>query len=301
MPDREPYPRVGFVGLGRMGHPMAGRLAAAGVSLVVFDARVDVARAFAIEFGATAAGSLSDVEGDVVITMLPDGHAVEGVVSGAAPGAPRLRDAMRSGATLIDMGSSSPVGTRALGHVLSERGIAMLDAPVSGGVARARAGTLSIMVGGDPDIVRASRPLFALMATQVFEMGPLGAGHAMKALNNMVSAAGLLAAAEALLVGQRFGLDPQRMIDTLNASTGRNNATENKLAQFILSRSFASGFALDLMVKDLAAAIDLAHDTNTPAPLSSRCRELWTMAQSALEPGSDHTAIMRWLESETAR
>lgn len=301
MPDREPLPRVGFVGLGRMGQPMAVRLADGGAPLTVFDARPDAARSFAAHYGAIAAASLADLaaSSDVLITMLPDGRAVEQVVRGFAPGDPRLLDAMRPGSILVDMGSSSPVGTRALGRVLSEQGIAMLDAPVSGGVQRARAGTLSVMVGGDPGVVQACRPLFALLATQVFEMGPLGAGHAMKALNNMVSAAGLLAAAEALLIGRRFGLDPALMIDVLNASTGRNNATENKLKQFVLSRTFASGFALDLMVKDLSAAIELAQDTDTPAALSTRCRELWATAQTALELGSDHTAIARWLERET--
>ena len=119
----------------------------------------------------------------------------------------------------------------------------------------------------------------------------------MKALNNLVSAAGLIAAAEALLVGRRFGLDPDLMIDILNASTGRNNSTENKFKQFVLPRRFASGFSLDLMLKDLTTALDLAHATDTPVPFSAACRELWAAAQSHLERGVDHTAVVRWFEA----
>jgi 3-hydroxyisobutyrate dehydrogenase len=118
----------------------------------------------------------------------------------------------------------------------------------------------------------------------------------MKALNNLVSATGLLIAGEALLVGRRFGLDPARMLDVLNASTGRNHATEHKVAQFVLSRRFDAGFSLALMVKDLGTALDLAADTGTPAELAAACRQLWTRAGEVLGPGADHTAIVRWLE-----
>jgi 3-hydroxyisobutyrate dehydrogenase len=153
------------------------------------------------------------------------------------------------------------------------------------------------MVGGDPTMIARCRPLFDAVGTQRFECGPLGAGHAMKALNNLVSAAGLVAAGEALLVGARFGLDPARMLEVLNASTGRNYATEHKLAQFVLSRRFDAGFSLALMVKDLATALELAADTATPAALATECHALWTRAATALEPGADHTAIVHWLET----
>jgi 3-hydroxyisobutyrate dehydrogenase len=194
------------------------------------------------------------------------------------------------------MGSSSPTGTQALGRELGGRGVALLDAPVSGGVARAEAGTLAIMVGGDPVEVERCRPLLAPLGNRIFATGPLGSGHALKALNNLVSAAGFVAAAEALLIGRRFGLDPDVMVDVLNASTGRNNSTENKFKQFVFSRTFASGFALDLMVKDLATALELAGATETPAPLGARCRDLWIAAQEELGPGADHTAVVQWLE-----
>ena len=195
------------------------------------------------------------------------------------------------------MGSSSPTGTRALGEALAAHGVHLLDAPVSGGVRGAEGGTLAVMVGGDPAVVESCRPLLALVGDRVFATGPLGSGHAMKALNNLVSAAGLIAATEALLIGRRFGLDPRLMLEVLNASTGRNHATEHKLAQFVLPRTYAAGFSLALMVKDLRTAVALAHDTGTPAPFGSECLALWSRAAAALEEGADHTAVVRWFET----
>lgn len=294
-----PMRRVGFVGLGQMGRPMAARLVSAGFALRVFDARREAADAFVAAHGGECAASLNDLAGhsDVVITMLPNGDAVRAVVLGdAAAAGDRLVDALAQGAVLIDMSSSSPTGTQALGATLAARGIDMLDAPVSGGVVRAEAGTLSIMTGGDRSIIARCRPLLAQLGAHIFETGSLGSGHALKALNNLVSAAGLIAATEALLIGKRFGLDPAVMIDVFNASTARNNSTENKFKQLVLSRSFASGFSLDLMVKDLGTALDLAEATGTPAPFSAACRELWATAQAQLASGADHTAVVQWFE-----
>jgi len=280
---------VGLVGLGNMGRPIAARLAAAG-PLRVFDRRPEAMRA--VERSAEPVDGFGDLArgSDVVITLLPDDAAVREAVDG-------MRDGLRPGSVLIDMGSSSPLATRALGRELAERGVAMLDAPVSGGVARAETGRLAVMVGGPPDVVAACRPLLALVAEQIFVVGALGSGHAMKALNNFVSAAGLLAAGEALVIGRRFGLDPDLMVDVFNASTARNNATELKLKQFVLSRRFASGFSLALMVKDLTTALALADGTGTPAAFGGACRDLWATAGRALGPGADHTEIVRWLET----
>jgi 3-hydroxyisobutyrate dehydrogenase len=288
--------RVGLVGLGNMGRPMAARFRATGLPLAVHDARADVTRDVAAACDAVAAPSLAALAtaSDIVVTMLPDGAMVRRVALG--PG-DCLQAGLAAGSILVDMGSSSPSGTRALGATLAGRGIGMLDAPVSGGVRRAVDGTLTVMVGGDAALVARCRPLFDAVGTQLFACGTLGAGHAMKALNNLVSAAGLLAAGEALLVGTRFGLDPARMLEVLNASTGRNYATEHKLAQFVLSRRFDAGFSLALMVKDLGTALELAGDTATPAAFARECHALWTRAVEALEPGADHTAVVRWLET----
>jgi 3-hydroxyisobutyrate dehydrogenase len=209
-------------------------------------------------------------------------------------------DVMSAGSILIDMSSSSPTGTKKLGQLLVSREIQMIDAPVSGGVPKAQSGELSIIAGGEAEVIEQCRPIFEVLGSRIFHSGPLGSGHAAKALNNMCSAAGLIAAAEVLLVGQKFGINPSVMNDILNASTGRNNSTENKMAQHVFSRSFSSGFSMDLMVKDLTTAIELAREMGIPTLFSSACRELWVAAQSGLETGVDHTGVVRWFE-ELAR
>jgi 3-hydroxyisobutyrate dehydrogenase len=291
--------KVGFIGLGNMGQPMAALLFKAGFALTVLDTNAKAQQAFVDQYGGSPASSLKELGSsvDAVITLLPDGHAVRRVVLGEErEGGDRLLGSMRKGTILIDMGSSSPTGTQALGQVLARNGISMLDAPVSGGVPRAKKGTLAIMVGGETSVVERCRHLFEAMGERVFETGILGSGHAMKALNNLVSAAGLIAAAEALVIGHRFGLDPTVMVHVLNASTARNNGTENKFKQFILSRAFNSGFSLDLMVKDLTTAVDLPREMSTPAVFSAACRELWAAALSKLENEADHTAVVRRFE-----
>ncbi len=160
---------------------------------------------------------------------------------------------------------------------------------------RALDGSLAIMAGGEAAVIARCRPLLLAMGGSVFPTGKLGSGHAMKALNNYVSAAGLVAAAEALLIGRRFGLDPATMVEVLNNSTGRNNSTEHKVTQFILSESYGSGFALGLMAKDLTTADDLRRHLGLDLPLSALCRELWQQADAALGAGADHTEIYRFL------
>jgi len=293
-----PPARIGFIGLGRMGHPMARNLARAGYRIVAHDADRDALRRACDATGAEAPGELKAAAErcEAVITMLPDGEAVRAVALG--PGGPGdcLLAGLSRGSVLIDMSSSSPLGTRELGARLAERGVAMLDAPVSGGVRKAADATLSIMVGGDPRSVARCRALFEALGKQIFIAGPLGAGHAMKALNNYVSAAGLVAAVEGVLAAQRFGLDPKNVVDILNASTGMNNSTLNKFHQFILSRAFDSGFSLDLMVKDLRTALEVARSTGSPAPLAEACLEVWTEAQAALGAGADHTSVAQYWE-----
>jgi 3-hydroxyisobutyrate dehydrogenase len=163
-------------------------------------------------------------------------------------------------------------------------------------VRKAEDATLAVMVGGEARTVERCRPVLESMGKQIFLTGPLGSGHAMKALNNYVSAAGLAAAVEAVLAAARFGLDPGNVVDVLNASTGMNNSTLNKFHRFILSRAFDSGFSLDLMVKDLKTALEVARSSGTPAPLAQACVDAWSEAQAALGPGLDHTAVVRYWE-----
>ena len=281
---------------------MARRLVEAGYRLGVADARPEAASEFAGRHGAETPSTLAELgrQSELVITMLPDGGTVREVVLGKeGVSNDCVAKGLAPGSVVIDMSSSAPVGTRDLGARLDARGIAMLDAPVSGGVARAEDGTLSIMVGGEASVIEKHRAMLEAMGREIFLIGPLGSGHAMKALNNYVSAAGLLATCEALLIGQRFGLDAERMVEVLNASSGRNNSTENKFKQFILSRTFASGFSLGLMAKDLRTAAELAAQTQTFAPFADRCTELWVEARQRLGDAVDHTAIVRLTEKET--
>jgi len=294
-----PLARVGFIGIGAMGSPMAVRLHAAGYPLVVHDQRAGTARAFADQHsGVQVAGALDPLaDCDVVITMLPDSAAVEAVVLGDAT-ARALIHVLRAGSLLIDMSSSAPLRTRALAARLGAAGLRFLDAPVSGGVRRALDGTLAIMVGGDAAVFDAQRELLACMGRTLTHVGPAGAGHAMKALNNYVSAAGLLATVEALHAGRRFGLDPAVMTDVLNGSTGRNNTTENKVKPFMLSGRYDSGFALALMAKDLGLAITLGEQVGSPMRLGDAVRAMWDEAAAALGPTADHTEMHRWLAAE---
>lgn len=288
---------IGFVGLGKMGFPMAGRLAAAGFALKVYDREHRLIEQFTAEHQAIGSRSAGEAAqgSDVIITMLPDSKAVQAAVLGLGE-SDGMATFLTPGSILVDMSSSAPLATRELGKWLSSKGVQMLDAPVSGGVSKARDGTLAIMVGGDPEVLERCRPVLAAIGGRILHGGPLGSGHAVKALNNMLSAAGFIAAAEVLLVGRRFGLDPKIMNDIFNASTGRNNSTENKIEKYVLSRSFSSGFSMDLMLKDLDTAINLARELEVPTIFSNACRELWAAARSSLGKGSDHTDVVRWFE-----
>jgi 3-hydroxyisobutyrate dehydrogenase len=279
-----------FIGIGNMGGPMAARLAAAGHALVLHDSDDGRAQAAARRTGAAVAPLYGIAEGcGAVITMLPTSREVAAVVDA-------MGDSLAAGAVLVEMSSGLPSATQALAARLAARGVAVVDAPVSGGVAKARTGELAIMVGGPDDAVARVQPLLAAMGTTILRTGGVGSAHAMKALNNLVSAAGFIASVEALLIGKRFGLDPAVMVDVLNASTGMNNTTQRKLKQFVLSRSFDSGFGLDLMVKDVSTALAVATEGNTPAPLSAQVRELWAAAQAVLGHGHDHTAMAEFSE-----
>jgi len=293
MPAAE-APRIGFVGLGNMGQPMAALLARAGLPVTVYDvdpAKIRaVAQAVPVDIAADLhrLGSVSDI----VITMLPNGDIV-------AQTARALAEALAEGSVLIDMSSSAPLGTIALGKTLAARGIGLLDAPVSGGVRRAVTGELAIMIAGDETAIARVRPILEVLG-RLFPVGRLGSAHALKALNNFVSAAGLAAACEALLVAERFGIEPDLVVEVLNNSTGRNNSTETKLRPFVLSGRFDAGFAAALMAKDIGIAAKLARDLDVPAPMLEASAGLWAEAAAALPAGSDHTAIYRHLSSLAA-
>jgi 3-hydroxyisobutyrate dehydrogenase len=281
---------VAVIGLGNMGVPMGACLIKAGYAVTGFDLLEPARQKFVAAGGRVANAIASAVAAaDVVIMLLPNGKIVRDAVSA-------MRAHLRTDTILVDMSSSDPIGTRSLGEELIAAGAAFIDAPVSGGVRRAVTGTLAIMVGGDGGTIDRVQPLLDAMGSSIFRTGALGSGHAMKALNNYVSAAGLVAAVEALQVGRKFGLDPALMTDILNVSSGRNNTTELKLKQFIISETFDDGFPLRLMAKDVRTADDVAHALGIATPLADLCAGLWDAAARELSEKANHTEMIRYLE-----
>jgi 3-hydroxyisobutyrate dehydrogenase len=269
---------IGFIGLGVMGRLMAANLEAAGFAVQSFDINRKGNRKSA---RAAAEGA------DALITMLPDGEAVREAVLDALP-------ALKAGTVVIDMSSSDPAGTRALGKALEAKGVGMVDAPVSGAKFKAKDGTLAIMCGGEKEPFARVLPLLQKMGNQIFHVGPLGAGHAVKALNNYLGAAGTLAGFEALLIAQAFGLDPVPMLDAINASTGRNSTTARKIPQDVLTGAFASGFKLALMTKDVGIAAELAKGLKLQTPFLKETLKHWKAAQKKLPRDADHTEIYQY-------
>lgn len=286
--------RIAFAGIGNMGWPMAANLVKAGFEVTVCDVVPGRAASFATETGAKAAATPAEAAAgaDCVVIIVPTSKQVGEAVEAMLP-------SLKPGMLVIDMTSGQPGRTREIAAMLEGHGVPMIDCPVSGGVPRAKSGQLAIMVGGPDAEVDRAEPVLKAMGTSVYRCGDIGAGQAMKALNNLVSAGGYLIGIEALLIGQRFGLDPTTMVDVLNASSGMNNSTQKKFKEYVLSRRFDAGFGLDLMVKDLSIALEVGRETTTPAPFSALCREMWLAAATTLGPGVDHTAVAKMLEQMT--
>lgn len=285
--------RVGLVGLGKMGAPMARNLLRAGFRVAGFDLAPDAGRdldAFD-EFVRAESAAGAARAADVVILMLPDSQAVDALLWGS----PGLAAALAAGALLVDMGSSDPSCSRVNAQRLEAAGVGFLDAPVSGGVRRAIDGSLSIMIGGrEADVARA-RPVLEALGRTLIRVGDAGAGHAVKALNNYVSAAGLIAVSEALVAARRFGIDPHVVNSVFNASTGKNNTTEHKVENFMLSGRYDSGFALALMRKDVETAVGFIDRMGSPGEFARKTLDVARDAERALGDGADHTAVHAWV------
>ena len=276
---------VGFVGIGNMGWPMAANLVKAGFEVAVCDAVPGRSAQFASEVGGQAAADAAEAAkgADAVVTILPTSKQVAAVAEQIAP-------ALSAGALVLDMTSGQPAKTREIAAKLAKCGVAMIDAPVPGGVPRATTGDLAIMVGGEEAQLDRAEPVLKAMGTSLHHCGGIGAGQAMKALNNLSSAGTFLVGVEVLLIGQRFGLDPAKMVDVLNASSGMSNSSQRKFKQHVLNRRFDDGFAMELMVKDLGIALEVGRETETPTPFSALCKEMWAAALATLGPGHNHTA-----------
>ena len=290
--------KVGFIGIGVMGWPMASNILKGGHDLLVYDLDPEARGRFASEVGGKAAGSVAELAAsDVVVTMLPTSRHVRQALAEDEGGA--FLKAIKPGLVVIDMSSSAPRDTKALGPVLAQHGAALVDAPVSGARPRAITGTLALMVGGDDEAaIEKAMTVLKCMGDRIFRTGPLGSGHAMKALNNYVAATGLMAVCEAILIGKRFGLDGETMAEILNVSTGKNFATEHLLKQHILSESFSAGFTLGLMTKDVAIAADLGEQVGIDAPVSRLARERFTYARDKLGAGKDNSAVILALDED---
>lgn len=284
---------IGFIGLGQMGGPMAARLMNAGYSLVVHDLRGEAARPL-LDRGADWATDPATVarRAQVIITILPSSVEVRAVMEGTDG----LLSALQPESVCLEMTTGDPAVTRELAEAVAARGGVLLDAPVSGGVRGARGGTLSIMVGGPEAVLEAMRPILGQFGSKIFHAGPVGAGHAIKLVNNACSAAALLVTAEAVAVAAKAGIDPSRAVEILQVSSGRSNASDYKFPEFILTGRFDAGFAIRLMVKDLDGYARLARESQVPSLVGTAAAECYRMALARGMGEADHTMVVRLIE-----
>lgn len=279
---------VGFVGLGNMGQPMATNVARAGFELVCFDAAGTQER---LPDGASAAASLTDVfaSADTVLLSVPDGAATRAIVEEIVAAADRRVT------TVVDLSTVGPQVAGEVAERLAELGVTYTDGPVSGGVAGARAATISMMFAGPAEVLEANRPVLEAISGNVFHVGTrAGQGQAMKLLNNYLSATALAATSEAIAFGVAEGLDMNVILEVLNVSTGRNSASADKFPNRIVTGSYDAGFHTRLMAKDVRLFLDSVARTGTAAAVAESVSDVWQRADAAM-PGSDFTRIWQFV------
>jgi len=286
-------PTLGFVGIGNIGEPVCRHLLDRGYELSIYDVNPEALSRLK-DTSAEPAASLETLasRADAVLLSLPNSDVVEEVVFGEGG----LEDGLSAGKTVIDTSSSKPSSTRSIAKRLAAGGIDMLDAPVSGGVLRAREGALAVMVGGKRDVYEKYREVLESFGERIFYVGDHGAGHLVKALNNLLSATTLASASEATLVAQRAGVAPDKFVEIINASNGRSYSTEVKFPRYILNRAFDDGFALALMNKDMKIALEAAAEMEFPMPIGSALAQIWHIAVAHGYGPENHTAIYAFLE-----
>jgi 3-hydroxyisobutyrate dehydrogenase len=279
-----------------MGTPMAGHLADAGYRVTGHDVSEEARQRAKVAAPALEVpGSLADAvrDADAVILMLPDSKVIKQVT-----GEQGLLSGMPQGGLLIDMSSSEPAATERLARQAAGLDIAVVGAPVSGGVTGAVRATLTIMAGGAQPAVERAWPALEVLGGRVLHVGTMpGAGHALKSLNNLLSAIHLLATSEAMIAGQRFGLDPAVMLEAINTSSGRSGSTQNKWPNHVLPGTYDSGFPASLLVKDMLIGLGMEKEFGTGSRLAETATEMWRRAATWLPAGADHTEIVRWLEN----
>ncbi len=287
-------PKLGFVGLGNIGEPICRNLLGEGYEIAVHDARPE-AMARLGDTGAQPVGSPEELGAvaDVVLLSLPNSAVVEKVVLGDDG----LAEVLSEGKVLIDTSSSKPHSTRNIAQRLAASGVEMLDAPVSGGVLRAREGKLAVMVGGRREVFERCSDILRAFGEHVFYVGDHGSAHLLKALNNLLSATTLASAAEAMILAEKAGISPETFIEVVNASNGRSYSTEVKFPRYILPRSFDDGFALGLMSKDVKIALETAAEMELPMVVGSTVSQVWQSAIANGHSAENHTAIYAFVEN----
>lgn len=284
---------IGFIGTGIMGTPMGTRLLAAGYPVVVYDTKPEALETL-LARGAQAAVSLADLAERCrgVITMLPNSAIVESVVLGTGG----LAETLSRGSILIDMSSSIPTSTQKIATALAEKGIEMIDAPVSGGPFGAADGTLAIMVGGKEEIYQECLPILQAMGKNIFHVGGAGAGHTMKTVNNLMSAINTQGMCEALVLGTKAGLDPAKIVEVCSTGSGRSFALELKAKKVILADDYRPGFSTDLMYKDLDIATTLGRQIGVPLLAGNLVRELLAVLRGRGMNAIDYTSLVKLVE-----
>lgn len=286
--------KIGFIGVGNMGGPMALNLVKAGRQLVVHDVNAKALAPFGnqVQIASSPAEVASTAE--IVMVSLPRPETVQAVVfgdKGIASGSKRK--------IFVDLSTTGPRVARQVSDDLKKQGVVALDAPVSGGVAGAKKGTVAVMVAGPRREAEIVMPLLQPVGKVFYIGAEPGMGQTMKLINNLLSGTAQAATAEAIVMGTKFGLDPGIMIDVLNAGTGRNTATEAKFPNDILPRRFQGGFALGLMVKDLKLALETAESLHAPMWIGQAVKQLWLYAEGRGGPDQDSTELIKHLEAWT--
>lgn len=284
--------KVGFIGLGIMGKPMSKNLLKAGYTLVVRDSNPQN-EAELVELGATAAKTPKEVaeQCDVIITMLPNSPHVKEV----ALGENGIIDGAKAGAVLIDMSSIAPLASREIHQALAEKGIKMLDAPVSGGEPKAIDGTLSVMVGGDKPVFDAHYDLMKAMAGSVVHTGDIGAGNVTKLANQVIVALNIAAMSEALTLATKAGVNPDLVYQAIRGGLAGSTVLDAK-APMVMDRNFKPGFRIDLHIKDLSNALDTSHGIGAQLPLTAAVMEMMQALKADGMGTADHSALACYYE-----
>ncbi len=284
--------KVGFIGLGAIGRPMAVHVARA-FETVVWNRTSARAAAFAAEHGARAVTSVREVVewGDVVMTCLPTSTEVRAIVERG--------DAWRRGQLLIDATSGDPIASREIAAWLDKRGAGFVDAPVSGGTNGAEAGTLTVMLGGADRWVERARPFVAPFASRVVHVGPVGAGHAVKAVNQVLLAVNILAAGEGLAALAKLGVSATKALEVINAATGRSAVTEQHIPERVVTRAWPRTFRLSLLEKDVGIAVEMLRHCGGPHDAADTAHRALLEARAALGDDADHVELIKLIEERT--